>query len=138
MPIFSITILPLQQVPFPQEKSIHFISPLLQVPFPVRSSAPAHISRRTWSSYRVPASWNEGRWNNRTSRQAAHKLLPSCLRQYLSLIHISAADVCTRRCTRLRAVFQAVPPPHMTALSAELLRMYGTLCTMNRFLLRNL
>ena len=31
-----------------------------------------------------------------------------------------------------------VPPPHMTALSAELLRMYGTLCTMNRFLLRNL
>ncbi len=46
---------------------IHF---LLQVTFPERSSEPAHISRRTWSSYHGPVFWNAGLWSNRTSQTA--------------------------------------------------------------------
>ena len=44
---------------------------------PVRSSVPAHISQRTWSSYHVPVFWNEGLWSNRTSLPAVRNALTS-------------------------------------------------------------
>ena len=51
----------------------HFIS-LQPEPFPERSSVPARIFQRTWSSCHGPESWNANLWSIRTSRQGAQTL----------------------------------------------------------------